>query len=579
MRLIDVHSMRLVSFVDEYSAPDYAILSHVWGEEEVSFSDIQDLDRARRMKGFEKIRLSCDQAKRGGLDFVWVDTCCIDKSSSAELSEAINSMFEWYRSSNACYAFLDTPTEPHRDEVSGELDIAGFFQSSPWFSRGWTLQELIAPDRVEFFGADWVYIGSKVDDLTRRCLSERTTIPDYVLVDPECLETFSIAQRMSWAAKRETTRVEDRAYSLLGLLKVNMPLLYGEGHRAFTRLQEEIIKVSSDESLLAWPWTQPYRNYYLPVLALDPDAFSLAGDIRRLPRRGSRYTMTNAGLEIQLLLLKSKTNHDEWTGILNCHHDGDLFHYVGLELFDLGLDMAGVRHFCRTGTSKVPEADIAKAVRTTLVVGKFEELNLQPRTTFLRIRYLGSLDTSHLAVNLAFFKPQFSDAVRHIWSPDTLVLQSRLLRDAQLEYSHMLACGFLISNLALRGRVAAAALIPFHAGRGYPPRLHLRHTDLAPEDLDQSYWENEVASFPIQRYPRSDVELCETTTSCAWGTTPLIGHTDPTERRIVAIVRHEKMLGYKGWVLEIREISPDGEPSSPRLLARSHPEAERSTKA
>nr|VWP01655.1 Alcohol oxidase [Ganoderma boninense] len=192
-----------------------------------------------------KIREACRVARENGYRYIWIDSCCIDKTSSSELSEAINSMYKWYGMAVVCYAFLaDVPSgESHWSKDSN-------FRKSRWFGRGWTLQELIAPFRVEFLSSDWAPIGCKASfaDLVENI----TNISSYALLHLKPLEAFSVAQRLSWAAKRDTTRKEDRAYSLLGLFDINMPTLYGEGDRAFRRLQEEIMQRTPDQSLFAW---------------------------------------------------------------------------------------------------------------------------------------------------------------------------------------------------------------------------------------------------------------------------------------------------------------------------------------
>ena len=192
-----------------------------------------------------KILHACRIAREKGYRFIWIDSCCIDKSSSSELSEAINSMYKWYGLADMCYAYLADvpPEEDHCAEGS-------VFRNSRWFSRGWTLQELIAPIHVEFLSQDWAPIGSKITlvDLVESI----TNIPVDSLLNLEPLGTFSIAERFSWAAKRETTRVEDRAYSLLGIFDINMSTLYGEGEGAFRRLQDQIMQRIPDQSLFAW---------------------------------------------------------------------------------------------------------------------------------------------------------------------------------------------------------------------------------------------------------------------------------------------------------------------------------------
>lgn len=192
-----------------------------------------------------KIRGACDFARANGYQYIWIDSCCIDQASSSELSEAINSMYHWYARADVCYVFLvDVPTgEDHQLEGS-------CFRRSRWFSRGWTLQELIAPLHVVFLSKDWINIGSKRERAS--LVTDITAIPFNALLHAESLDKFSVAQRLSWASKRETTRVEDQAYSLLGIFDINMAPLYGEGDRAFRRLQEEILRRIPDQSLFAW---------------------------------------------------------------------------------------------------------------------------------------------------------------------------------------------------------------------------------------------------------------------------------------------------------------------------------------
>lgn len=199
----------------------------------------------------------------------WMDTCCIDKSSSAELSEAINSMFAWYQQADVCLVYLhdvDSSLDP-----STPGSVRNSLRSSDWFNRGWTLQELVAPSVVYFHGSDWRSIGSRTS--LKAVLSEITSI-DVDLFSHGRLSRYSIAQKMSWAAKRETTRVEDEAYCLMGLFDINMPLLYGEGRKAFRRLQEEIIRRSDDQSIFVHA-----SNDDGSILADSPSAFSECGQV------------------------------------------------------------------------------------------------------------------------------------------------------------------------------------------------------------------------------------------------------------------------------------------------------------
>lgn len=249
MRLINTSTLKLEQpQVRKFS---YAILSHTWSDDEVSFQEFTSRRPPTEKEGYTKIVNSCDIARNNKLSrgYLWVDTCCIDKSSSAELSESINSMYKWYSDSAICYAYL-------ADVSSSNPDWINAFQQSKWFTRGWTLQELVAPSDVHFYSKEWKFLG------TRQGLSKY--IAEITSIDPDLLcegnpsiihgmlGSFSVARRMSWAAERRTTREEDMAYCLMGIFDINMPLLYGEGQRAFLRLQQEIVKVCNDQSILAW---------------------------------------------------------------------------------------------------------------------------------------------------------------------------------------------------------------------------------------------------------------------------------------------------------------------------------------
>ena len=266
-----------ISSLEEFQslAPKYSILSHCWGkvDEEVSFRDMEDGTANQRGPGFEKLMRSFEQTLKDGNEYIWIDTCCIDKRSSAELSEAINSMYSWYEGSSVCYAYLhDVEKQKSMSDYAKKYSA---FRSSKWFRRGWTLQELIAPRKVVFYAKDWSKIGTKLDmaDL----VAEITNIDVGVLRNDAGQSDISVAKRMSWAASRQTTRVEDIAYSLMGLFGVNMPTLYGEGSNAFFRLQEEIMRTTYDHSLFAWKMRRSQLEAGL--LASSPQQFSNSTDV------------------------------------------------------------------------------------------------------------------------------------------------------------------------------------------------------------------------------------------------------------------------------------------------------------
>jgi hypothetical protein len=246
MRLLQFNRDGKFTFTKDLATdiPEYAILSHTWGpdSDEVTYRDLIN-GAGKDKSGYKKLSFCANQAKLDGLQHFWVDTCCIDKSNNIELAEAINSMFRWYRNAEKCYVYLSDVTKCTSDtENKSQLPWESAFRTSRWFTRGWTLQELIAPASIEFFSKDWELLGNKA--ALERQISEITGIPVNALRGRP-LDEFSVAERMLWAEKRETTRKEDLAYSLLGIFGVYMPLIYGEGRdHAFIRLREVIGKGS-----------------------------------------------------------------------------------------------------------------------------------------------------------------------------------------------------------------------------------------------------------------------------------------------------------------------------------------------
>ncbi|OTA81836.1 hypothetical protein M434DRAFT_204546 [Hypoxylon sp. CO27-5] len=317
MWLIDTNNLELKN-VDSPQAVKYAILSHTWEEEEVDFQEMRfHRDLAKGKKGFDKIAATCSRAQAEGIPYAWVDTCCIDKTSSAALSEAINSMFQWYRDSFICYAYL---SDLSIDLLDSDKDEGNTMESGlsncRWFTRGWTLQELIAPKALDFYDCKWRFLGTKAD--LREEVSSITGIDVDVLEDIQLLPIIPIARRMSWASKRKTTREEDMAYCLLGIFNVNMPMIYGEGRMAFIRLQEEILRNVDDLSLFAWTVQTDGDNgidrpilpedYFIGirgVLARSPSEFAGCGELKHITNPGRRtgeFSMTNRGLKIKAIL-------------------------------------------------------------------------------------------------------------------------------------------------------------------------------------------------------------------------------------------------------------------------------------
>ena len=272
MRLLYFDSSKRLTSTDfsGKTVPPYAILSHTWEDEEFLFEDLVN-GTGKSKAGYGKILFCGEQAARDHLQYFWVDTCCIDKWNLRELSNAINSMFRWYRNAAKCYVYLcdvsipatkalrrrrwstrgwtlwkriisATVRSPQHQSV---WDVS--FRKSKWFTRGWTLQELIAPASVEFFSLERQRLGDK--ESLEQQIHEITRIPVEALRGGP-LEYFSVKDRMAWMEGRQTTQEEDVAYSLIGIFSVSMEFRYGEGReRALNRLQEEIEKGTAYTSL------------------------------------------------------------------------------------------------------------------------------------------------------------------------------------------------------------------------------------------------------------------------------------------------------------------------------------------
>lgn len=323
MRLLDVNSVaknRLPVFRDLHengpSSPlCYAILSHTWGQrqdyKDIVFDDIPSsenfarfLQKKSKLKqwqeairkkqvGFSKIANASRIAREMGMGYIWIDSCCIDKSKSSELNESINSMYRWYQNAERCIVYLE--------DLQPDSDLKDDLKKCRWFERGWTLQELIAPSKVTLYNKSWASLGDRSDASLSKLLSTITGIDVGCLQSGASLRSFSTAHKMSWAAGRKTTVPEDRAYSLIGIFDVNLPLIYGEGGpKAFRRLQEEIIRLSSDLSIFAWnPSSRDDTG--LDAFGPSPDDFTGQKDI--VPCYSSQHFMrTNKGIEMKTSL-------------------------------------------------------------------------------------------------------------------------------------------------------------------------------------------------------------------------------------------------------------------------------------
>lgn len=368
MRLLNTKTLEIHEFLGDIESqqfPRYAILSHTWADEECSLRDMS-LPDVNQKAGFKKIKFCCEQAVKDGLQWAWVDTCCIDKTSTAELSEAINSMFWWYRRSAVCYVYLADVQNTDRQQL----------EHSRWLTRGWTLQELIAPREIRFYDQSWCFIGLKSERSMQECLTRATGIEASILLGGQ-LEYVPIAKKMSWAAKRSTTRVEDAAYCLLGLFDVNMPLLYGEGKKAFLRLQQEIMKVSEDHSLFVWGFDAPpvtleafaeiaWSASFKPshgLLAQSAADFNICEGIHPIHHLQSEIppVFTDNGLQIRLPIVRRAGIS---CAVVSCTMDSHLDYYLAIPLIPWGS-----RYTARCASPVLVRSDLVKgkSLQTVLV--------------------------------------------------------------------------------------------------------------------------------------------------------------------------------------------------------------------
>lgn len=417
MRLLHTKTLQFHEFFDA-KIPPYAILSHRWGEGEVTFKEFRK-GKAQPGPGLTKIKKFCTLAASKGHEWAWIDTCCIDKRSSAELSESINAMYKWYKNARACYVYLidfqlstresrhmredGVPILPHFNPPWGvgfdvvdkhladrfDLDFADRLRRSSRFKRGWTLQELLAPSmfNVYFFDKQWVQIGC-LSHLTG-VISSITGIQEQFLHNDYAPTKPSVAQRMSCASGRHTSRGEDQAYCLLGLFNVNMPLLYGEGaDNAFRRLQIEIMTRDDDESLFAWK-----SNEYLSgMLAQSPVNFAESGDIIRLSSSRSKvYSMTQKGLGFpvpQRCIVESPIGHS-WIA-LHCSKEYNPDSIV-LHFWSAGTSTFRMQCNNRQHRIRPSDADMPGNPESSISEGVIYVKNEDPASYYGLVKLLGSL--------------------------------------------------------------------------------------------------------------------------------------------------------------------------------------------
>ncbi|RYP36841.1 hypothetical protein DL767_003231 [Monosporascus sp. MG133] len=306
MRLLHAKSLALHDFPNDDQIPEYAILSHTWGGngDEVTIKDLSGWTPLyKRKPGWAKIKGCCKQAVTDGIEYVWIDTCCMDRSNRSQeaVGDEIQSIWKYYSGARVCYAHLaDVQASPETTADSPDSD----FWRSRWFTRGWTVPELLAPIFVRFYDVSWKYLGSKAE--LSRIIEGITGIGAHVLRDPGEVKRQSVACRMSWVSTRETSREEDIAYCLLGIFGVKMPIDYGEGRRnAFIRLQYHILRSSKDLSLFTWGYNLPlggtHGNCSVGMLAETPSAFEHCGQVEPVSSSAEpSFEVTASGLQFRL---------------------------------------------------------------------------------------------------------------------------------------------------------------------------------------------------------------------------------------------------------------------------------------
>ncbi|KAI9150827.1 Vegetative incompatibility protein [Paramyrothecium foliicola] len=402
MRLLRTEVYELVEAKDIPDPfPEYAILSHTWisPKDEITYQDMKtrkgDIENdVFKQKGWDKVQRYCDRAAKDGWKWAWMDTCCIDKTSPADTQEAINAMFRWYQNAGICYVYLGDvdvrKTVAHGnyadpsglehldvDEITGKNNVGNpnsflhkalnpYFINAKWFSRGWTLQELLAPHYLVFVDREWRRIGTRENWASEIKEASRIEARYLTGFNPTDLKACSIAMRLSWASRRETTLEEDETYSLLGLFGISLPLIYGEGRwRAFNRLQRELIIHYNDDSMFAWKVDRNASSERFSqaqsgdsesqisgcgILAPSIREFWDSSNIRAFGLYGCKFSMTNRGLEINAKRWRRRDDPSLCHIRLNCgfkngrsiviylNHVGDSYERISInELDDTGI--------------------------------------------------------------------------------------------------------------------------------------------------------------------------------------------------------------------------------------------------
>ena len=479
MRLINTETLNLEDFKGKI--PKYAILSHVWGDDEVTLQEYDPHSQQRASYGWEKIMQCCRIAKDEEIQYAWIDTCCIDKTNNVELSEAINSMFTWYENAKVCYTFLH---DLSMQNDASSTSTASKLKDCKWFTRGWTLQELIASRKLVFFDQDFRQLGTR--QRFAETISTFTGIPQRYLLYNHGFRETCVGQRMSWVSQRDTIREEDIAYCLLGIFDVNMPLIYGEGQKkAFVRLQEHIIAQSDDETIFAWQTIPKFADPEVAnpkgaktriasklrgILAEDPTEFWNGGRLRRSSELDRPpHAFSNRGLAFPV------PTHIDPRRFASVHVELDCWYIESrlevkseeFENLDQMVSSAEYHGYVTARTEELCKRRASVKLRQTPLGEKHiwcranaEELIRTPYWNFRRIlSHLGTgYTTIYIARSTSSLEPR--DTLMDVDANSDL-LQHFFISTMYLLYMYMFAGGFALTlcTLALSGEEWSAPLL------------------------------------------------------------------------------------------------------------------------
>ncbi|KAG1860218.1 hypothetical protein DFJ58DRAFT_281196 [Suillus subalutaceus] len=272
----------------------------------LAWSNTPCIDKECGKDGFQKLSKFCEKARELGYQLAWSDTCCIDKTNSTELDEAIRSMFNWYRNADICIVHLADSSNSQQ------------MMDDAWFTRGWTLQELLAALSIKFFGKNWEPLSHTSLPNDKHDVQLMNDISTITGISVEDLQHFSpgltqIRKKMKWASKRTTTRVEDVAYSLIGIFNVSMTTAYGEGEWAFHRLMEIIIQRCDEWDMFAWAGPSSSHSAAIPrsprcYCPFDASNFpeERKDGQNREVHGDNEFMLTRQGLQIKLVVTKGE---------------------------------------------------------------------------------------------------------------------------------------------------------------------------------------------------------------------------------------------------------------------------------